>query len=118
MMKYSGNFITIVIISSISGIFFAVLDNDLTIDHPKNYFLQKNDNSFQDQSKENKNLENTKNEIEEEYKKSEKKTIKISKKKVKKSIMKKRKIQMRIKKKSLKELKILIFINIKKMEKL
>ena len=99
MMKYSGNFITIVIISSIYGIFFAVLDNDLTIDHPKNYFLQKNDNSFQDQSQENKNLEITKNEIEEEYKKSEKESKKNVEEEIKKSIIKKRKIQMRIKKK-------------------
>ena len=83
-MKYSGNFIIIVIISSISGIFFAILNNDLTIDQPKNYFLQKNDNSFQDESKENKNLEITKNEIEEEYKKSEKESKKMLKKKLKK----------------------------------
>ena len=83
-MKYSGNFIIIVIISSISGIFFAILNNDLTIDHPKNYFLQKNDNSFQDQSKENKNLEITKNEIEEEYKKSEKENNKNFEEEIKK----------------------------------
>ena len=68
-MRYRGYFVILVFIFSIAGVFLAFINNDL--DQPKNFFLQKNNDSRMNIINDNKDIDKKIKEREEELKKSE-----------------------------------------------
>ena len=59
MNKYSRDYNIIVVISSIFGIFFAIINNNFQKGQPNNYFIQKNNIDLITETKEDIIVEDT-----------------------------------------------------------